>query len=78
MGRELFLFTNSKHYCVPDLFKKFGDCKHYIIKHHYKTQHNNNKNMACLQYVINCANKQVTKKNGRLANTATTNSESFL
>jgi len=43
MGRELFLFTNSKHYCLPDLFKTVGACKDYIIKHHYKTQHNKKK-----------------------------------
>ena len=33
--------------------------------------------MVCLHYAKNCANKQVIKKNGRLANTATTNSGSF-
>jgi hypothetical protein len=43
MGRELFLFTNSKHYCIPDLFKTVGPCKEYIIRHHYKTQHNKEK-----------------------------------
>jgi fructose 1,6-bisphosphatase len=48
IGRELFLFTNSKHYCVPDLLKTVGACKDYIIKHHYKTHHQEKYGMFAL------------------------------
>jgi hypothetical protein len=39
MVRELFLFTNSKHYFVSDFLKTVGACQDQIINHHYKTHH---------------------------------------
>jgi len=39
MGRELFLFTNSKHYFVSDFLKTVGACQDQIINHQYKTHH---------------------------------------